>query len=140
MTNRVESDGYLIITRGSDTVRLYCESVSWKLFKKAKYKHIKGGVNILIPVYQQWLEVYATGVWINSNAKIDNYQYYLSTWLNTAVLTVQLTYDGTNYEKMDGTNTSFSMGVKSDLGNIENVAKGGQEVYYIDALNLEQGA
>lgn len=139
MVDRVESDGWLIITSGSDTVKLYCEGVGWKPFIKGKYKHIKGGVNILIPVYQSWIEVYAHDIWINSNAKIDNYQYYLRLWLASGVFTVQLTYDGTNYEKMDGTNTSLSMGVKADLGTIENVAKGGQEVYYIDQLILEEG-
>ena len=139
MVDRVETNGWLILTSGSDTIKLYCESVSWKLIKKGKYKHIKGGVNILIPIYQQWVEVYVNGIWINSNAKIDNYSYYLELWLDSGTFTVQLTYDGTNYEKFDGTSTSISCGVKGDLGEITNMAHGGGETYYIKKIVFEQG-
>jgi len=139
MVDRVETDGWLRLYSGSDTVLVYCESVKYRLVKKGKIIHLDAGVNLFIPVFKQYVEVQATGLWINTNAKIVNYQLYLSTWLNSGSINVKIQRDtSSNFEKMDGTNTIFPMAVKNDLGFIEKIGKGDQTIYYVEKLVLEQ--
>lgn len=139
MVDRVESDGWLHIISGSDTIRVYCESVKYKLVKKGKLKHFDASVNLFIPVFKQYVVVQAESLWINTNTKITNYQNYFSTWLNSGAVNVKLQRNvGGSFELMDGTNTTFPMAPKTDLGFIEKIAKGDQEVYFIDKLLMEQ--
>lgn len=139
MTNYVESDGWFTITSGSDTIKLYFEHAKYKPFYKARNKHYDTGINIYIPVPKKYIILTIEDIWVEGNAKIVNYVKYLTSWLDSGAPSITLAYnsDG-DLEKMDGVNTVFPMAPKADLGNIEKISYGDQEVYYIDKLYLEQ--
>ncbi|MDH3323999.1 MAG: hypothetical protein OEL89_00010 [Candidatus Peregrinibacteria bacterium] len=139
MTDYVESDGWLHILSGSDTIRVYCESIKWKLIKKGRIKHYDGGVNVAIPLYKQYVVLTASGIWMNSETKITNFIKYFNTWLNSGSVNVKVQYTtGGSFQKLDGTNTIFPMLVKGDLGEIEKISRGDQTIYFIDKLVMEQ--
>ena len=139
MTNYLESDGWLHIINGSDTLRAYCENMKWKLVIKGKINHYTGGTNIGIPVQKIYVMIQAEGLWINTNAKTVNYVKYLKSWLASGSVTIkfQRTAAGA-FEKLDGTYENFPMMPKNDLGFIEKIAHGDQEFYYVDKLLMEQ--
>ncbi len=139
MTDYVETDGWLHIISGSDTLKVYCENIRWQPVVKGKIKHYSGGINLGIPIFKKYVILTAMKLWINTNAKITNYINYFTTWLEagTVSVKVQRTVAGA-FELLDGTNDTFPMMVKNDLGRIEKISYGDQEVYFINKLIMEQ--
>ncbi|MCP4651715.1 MAG: hypothetical protein GY853_16760 [PVC group bacterium] len=139
MADHVESDAWLHIINGADTIRLYCEKVKWKLMKKGRIKHFDGGINLGIPVFKQYVVLIAEKLWVDSNTKIDNYLNYLNTWLDSGSVTIKLQRKvaGT-FQKLDGVNTSFPMMLKNSLGEIEKITFADGEFYTISKLIFEQ--
>ena len=139
MTNYVESSGWVIFTSGSNSVKVYCENVKWMPIKNGKIKHYDGGVNVFIPVFKEYIMLTLEGIWVDSTSKIENYVKYLSSFLESGTLTTKVTYNDTpSYLELDGDNETLEMAPKSDLGEIEIIGHGNQEIYYIRRLVLEQ--
>ena len=138
MVDRVESDGWVVFTNGTDTVKVYCETFKWKPVHKGRNKHYDGGINIGIPVEKKYIIAQAEGLWLDSVAKVEAYVSYIKTWLAANTLKIKFAYDGTNFLKLDGTYTIFPCRVKNDLGMIEKVAFADQQFYRVDKIIIEQ--
>ena len=139
MTDYLESDGWLHIISGSDTLKAYCESMKWKPVVQGRIKHYDGGINLYIPVQKKYIIIQAEGLWIDSNSKIVNYVKYLLQWLASGTVNIKFQRNsGGSFELLDGTNTIFPMAPKGDLGFIEKISFADQEVYYVDKLIMEQ--
>lgn len=141
MTDYLESDGWVQIYSGSNTLRPYCESIKVKPIHQGKNKHYDGGINVGIPIFKEYVIITLEGIWINTTTKTENYILYLKTWLNSNALNIKVQDDssGSSFLKLDGTNTIFPVMIKGgDLGNIEKMGYGDQTIYYIDKLVLEQ--
>ena len=130
-------DGWIHLYDASNSLKLGVEKFVYKLIKKGTNIHLEGGVNIYIPVHVKYIYAVASGIWITSVSDIENYQLYLDTWLSSGTFNLKFTYDGTNFLKLDGTNTIFPVAVKGDLGMIEKVSNGDQGYFYVDRLILE---
>lgn len=139
MTDYLESDGWLHIISGGDTLRAYCEKMKWKLIIKGRIKHYDGGVNLYIPVQKKYVIILAESLWIDTNTKIVNYVKYFTQWVSSGSVNIkfQRTVGGA-FELLDGINTTFPMAPKNDIGFIEKRANGDQEVYFVDKLMMEQ--
>lgn len=139
MTDYLESDGWLYLYSGSNTLRAYCESIKVKPVYQGKNMHYQGGVNVGIPIFKDYVVITAERIWINTTTKMENYILYMRTWLAAGTLNVKVQISSASaFLKCDGTHTIFPVMVKNDLGDIEKMAKGDQTIYFISKLILEQ--
>lgn len=140
MTDYLESDGWVHIYSGSNTLRAYCESIKIRPVHEGKNKHYDGGINVGIPIFKEYIIFTLEGIWINTTTKVENYILYLKTWLDSSALNIKIQDDssGSSFLKCDGTNTIFPVMNKSDLGNVEKMGYGDQTIWYVDKLVLIQ--
>ena len=135
----VIDDGWLYLSDGTDILKLFVETFKFKYIKKGTIKHYDGGINLYIPVHKSYLIAVAEGIWLDSVAKVENYQKYIKDWLDSGTFTMKFQYEsGGSYLELDGDNESYNVAVKNDLGEVEKVSNGDQEYFYVDKLILEQ--
>lgn len=136
MTNHID-DGWLLFSNGSDYLKVFCEHILWTPVFMPEVEHYEGGVNFGFDLSKFWVNLKAQGVWLNTNTKYENFVAYIKTWQQANTLQIEVSRDGTNKIKLDGTNTVFPVLVMRGLQDFEKMP-GSQEVYKCDMIVLEQ--
>ncbi len=131
------ADGYLWFGNGSDYLKVFCEHIFYNILVLPEMEHYEGGVNLGFDLSKKWIVIKASGVWLNTNAKYENFVTYISTWQQANTLQVEVIRDGTNKVKIDGTNTIYPVLMTKGLNEIEKMPEN-QEIFRIDNLSLEQ--
>ena len=137
MTDHIP-DGWLWLSNGSDYLKLFCEHIFWIPMYMPDIEHHEGGVNIGFDLSKFWVVIKASGVWLNTNTKYENFSSYLKTWQQANILQVEIIRDGSNNKvKLDGTNTVYPVLVVGGLKELEKMP-GDQQKYRLGNLTLEQ--
>lgn len=101
-------------------------------------EHYEGGINLGYDLAKLWVVVKATGVWLDTNTKYENFVSYIVSWQQAGTLQVEVIRDGSNNKvKCDGTNTVFPVLMTKGLQETEKMPEN-QQKYRISTLILEQ--
>jgi len=130
-------DGYLWIGNGTDYLKVFCEHIFYSVIFMPELEHYEGGVNFGYDLGKTWVVIKATGVWLNTNTKFENFVSYITTWQQANTLQVEVIRDGANKVKIDGTNTIYPVLCSKGLADTEKMNED-QEIFRIDNLNFEQ--
>ncbi len=100
-------------------------------------EHHEGGINLGWDLSKKWVVIKATGVWLNTDTKYENFVIYMTTWQQANTMQVEIIMDGTNKVKIDGTNTIYPVLCTKGLQETEKMPEN-QEIFKINNLNFEQ--
>lgn len=129
-------DGYLWIGNGTDYLKVFCEHIFYSNLVKPDVEHHEGGVNLGFDLSAYWIVVKATGIWLNTNTKWENFQTYWKSWQQAGTLQIEVIRDGTNKVKIDGTNTVYPCLVVGGVKDAEKMP-GNQEKWRVDSIAFE---
>ena len=137
MTDHID-DGWLWISNGSDYLKVFCEHIYWFEVYNPEIEHKEGGLNFGFDLSLYYIIVKASGVWLNTNAKKNNFSAYIKSWQQANTLQIEVIRDSSdNKEKLDGTNTVFPVLVMGGLKKFEKM-RGDQQKYRCDSITFEQ--
>ena len=100
-------------------------------------EHYEGGVNIGWDLAKFWLVIKLVGVWLNTNTKYENFVSNVKSWQQANTLQIEISRDGTNKAKLDGTNTVFPVLVVGGLKDMEKMPAD-QQIWKVSDIKLEQ--
>jgi len=136
MTDHI-NDGWLYFTNGTDYLKVFCQKISWSPVYEPTTQNLAGGVNIGFDMGTFYLKISAQKIWLNTNTKYENFMTYTKSWQQADSLKIEVSRNGTNKIKLDGTHTTFPCHIMGDMRNIQKMP-GNQDVYFIEGVNLIQ--
>lgn len=100
-------------------------------------EHYEGGINIGWDLAKFWLNVKLVGVWLDTNTKYESFVSNVKSWQQARTLQIEISRNGTDKAKLDGTNTIFPVLVMGGLKDMEKMPAD-QQKWKIASINLEQ--
>jgi len=132
------ADGRLWLGNGTDYLQVFCEHVFYTPVFDPDIEHYEGGVNIGFDFNKFFLVIKATGIWLDTITKHDNFFAYVKSWQQANTLQVEVVRDGSsNKLKLDGTNTVYPVLIVGGLKEAEKMP-GDQQKFRIGSITLEQ--
>jgi len=130
-------DGWLHLTNGTDTMKLACKRVTWDWKWNPSIVHYAGGGHYGIDLQEQALRVTAQMVLFGSLSDAETFLSTLRTWQDSGTFSLSVSYDGTNYIKLDGTNSTFTV-VSKGPGKVEKISPASGTIYAVGQVMFEQ--
>ena len=138
MTNHIEDGRLWLSNNGVDYLKVYCQNIFWTLVFMPEIEHYEGGVNIGFDLGKKFVIIKATGVWLDTNTKYENFVSYITAWQQANTLQVEVSRNTSNDKvKLDGSYTAFPVLITKGLNEMEKMA-GDQQKYMISNLTIEQ--
>lgn len=134
-------NGWLWINDGSDHLKVYFQVCKGKVIDEPlMLEHYEGGFNFGIGGGKKYLVLLVQNILIPSHADYEIFMANLLSWQeDDDGFTVEVIRDSSNNKiAWDGTNTAYTMMLKSDVDAIEKKAPGDGDVYVIGKLLLEE--
>lgn len=137
MTDHI-ADGRLWISNGTDYLKVFCEHIFWTPVFEPDVEHFEGGINFGFDLSKFFVVIKASGIWLETITKHDNFINYLKAWQQANTLQVEIVRDGSNNKlKLDGTNTVYPVLLVGGLKESEKMS-GDQQKFRIGSITLEQ--
>lgn len=129
--------GWAYLSNGTDYLKVYCQHILITPVFMPEVEHYEGGVNIGYDLARFWLNIKLVGVWVQSNTEYEAFVSNIKSWQQANTLRIEISRDGTNKAKLDGTNTIFPVLVMGGLKEMEKMPYD-QQIWKTNSITLEQ--
>lgn len=130
-------EGYLVISYGGTTYKMFCEKFQWKRNMKTQFYHLPDDDHFGVDLGERWFTFRAQNVWITDYDDLEDLIADLETFQDNT-FTIKFERDTVpNYIKFDGTNTSETVRFKNGYEVIVE-GQGTLNLFRIPILELEQ--
>lgn len=130
-------DGWALISNGTDYLKVFCEHILWIPVTGPELEHYEGGFSFGADLFLFYLVIKLQGIWLNTNTKYENYMTYMKAWQQAGTLQIEVSRNGTDKIKLDGSNTIIPVLAMKGFGEFEKMP-GDQDVYRANNIILEQ--
>lgn len=131
------NNGWLHLINGTAWMKLACKQITWDWPWKPQITHYAGNGHYGIDLEEQYLVVQAKDILFNNRADFELFCSTLRTWQTAGTFTISISYDGSGYIELDGTNTAFTVLSKGPAKN-EKIAPADGTVYKCGQCVFEQ--
>ncbi|MFW9872561.1 MAG: hypothetical protein ACFFG0_05610 [Candidatus Thorarchaeota archaeon] len=135
------NDGWLVITDGSDELRLMFEECKIDIMTNPTIKHYAGGSNTGYTTGKRWLEFKVRNIWLTSSSNFNNFSKYTLSFQDSGTFNIQIKRDSSgNYVTIDDNDDWDVMVKQNGIKDMQKISFGDQQIYQIGLLLLEEAA
>lgn len=133
------NEGWLILSNGTDTLKLYFEGCKVSLKMKPNINHFTGQGHFGFDMQKWYLEFKVQKIYGTSHANFSSIIDYLTDWQSLGSFNLQIYRDtSSNMIEWDGDHTTFPVMLKTGLNDMEKIAPRDGVIYVIGNVIFEQ--
>lgn len=133
------NDGWLYLSNGTDDMKLACREIKWDIIRDPEIVHEIGAWNYGYDLGTKFVVLKVSGILFKTNANVNTFNEKFNEWLSSGTITLKVQRNTTgDYEKLDGTYTSFPVLSPKGASGIQKIAKANGTIYEVGKVDFEQ--
>ena len=134
------NDGWLVLSNGTDTMKLACETISIDKMRSPEISHFLGGSSFGYDIDKDsFFIAKASNIYFHSHTDAALCQQKLDSWQSAAPFTLQIIRNtSASLTLIGGLYTTITVLMQKGYSGVEKIAKGDQDLWKIGKITFEE--